>query len=131
MVSVVLVGRRWGDGGPLVWMIPKGHLEAGERMPDAALREVREETGLVATIDQPLGDITYWFARRGEQGEPGRVFKRVRFYLMRFAGGRFADRDAEMDDVRWFPLAEAEAAIPFVNERALVRRAAELLAAPP
>ena len=56
-----------------------------------------------------------------------RVLKRVRFFLMRHRGGRFADRDDELDAVRWFPLAEAEAAVAFANERALVRRARELL----
>ena len=58
-----------------------------------------------------------------------RVFKRVRFFLMRAAGGRFADRDEEMDDVRWFPLAGAEGTVAYENERALVRRAVELLGA--
>jgi len=52
----------------------------------------------------------------------------VRFFLMRWRGGRFGDRDREMDAVRWFSLDEAEQAAAFENERALVRRARTLLA---
>ena len=33
-------------------------------MVDTALREVREETGLEAASRTPLGDVTYWYARR-------------------------------------------------------------------
>src|SRR5204863_1136490 len=44
-------------------------------------------------------------------------------------GGRFRDRDREMDAVRWFSLDEAERAAAFASERQLVRRARALLAA--
>ncbi len=127
--AVVLVARRGGDRHGLVWTIPKGHVEPGERTTEAAVREVREETGLEAAIERPLGDVTYWYVRRNVRGLPQRTFKRVRFYLMRHLGGRFADRDAEMDAVRWFDLDEAERRIAFENERALLRRARALLAA--
>ena len=125
--AVVLAARRSPQTGALVWTIPKGHVEPGESSADAALREVREETGLEAAIDGPLGDVTYWYARRDEHGQPVRIWKRVRFFLMRATGGRFADRDQEMDAVRWFPLERAETAAAFPNERALVRRARVLL----
>jgi len=128
--EVVLAGRRHAQSGELVWTIPKGHLEPGETSEVAARREVQEETGIEATVEDRLGDVTYWFARRDE-GRPVRIFKRVRFFLMRATGGRFADRDAEMDAVRWIPLAEAERTLAFENERALVRRAVEMLAAGP
>jgi 8-oxo-dGTP pyrophosphatase MutT (NUDIX family) len=126
-VTVVLAARRHPDSGQLVWTIPKGHPEPGESSEATALREVREETGLVATIEARLGDVTYWFVRRDTHG-PVRVLKRVRFFLMRKVEGRFADRDAEMDAVRWFSLDDAALAAAFEDERALVRRARDLLA---
>ena len=126
--DVVLGGRQSGPRGPLTWGIPKGHVEPGETVTDAALREVREETGLVAEIEEPLGDVEYRFSRCGADG-PERVWKRVRFFLMRLVGGRFADRDAELDALRWFPIAVAEVTATFANERELLRRARGLLGA--
>jgi 8-oxo-dGTP pyrophosphatase MutT (NUDIX family) len=129
--AVVMAARRPARGGDLQWTIPKGHVEPGETTIAAAVREVREETGLVAKIEQPLGDVTYWYARRIDAGRPVRVFKRVRFFLMRVRGGRFGDRDQEMEAVGWFSLDEAERVAAHESERALVRRARELLGSQP
>lgn len=126
--TVCLAGRRIHPGSDLVWILPKGHVEDGESMEEAARREVREETGLEAEILDRLGDVTYWYARREREGKPARIFKRVRFFLMLFQGGRFGDRDEEMDDVRWFSLDRAETMLAYANERALIPRACELLA---
>jgi 8-oxo-dGTP pyrophosphatase MutT (NUDIX family) len=126
---VVLAARRHPQSGVLMWTIPKGHIEPGETSETAAAREVREETGLDADVEQKLGDVTYWYARRDDAGTPVRVFKRVRFFLMRKRGGRFEDRDEEMDAVKWFPLERAENAAAFESERELVRKARKLLEA--
>jgi 8-oxo-dGTP pyrophosphatase MutT (NUDIX family) len=126
--TMCLAGRRIHAGSDLVWILPKGHVEEGERMEDTAIREVREETGLDAEIIGRLGDVTYWYARHEWEGKPARIFKRVRFFLMLFRGGRFADRDQEMDDVRWFSLDRAGTLLAYANERSLMPRAYELLA---
>ena len=123
----MLAGRHHGKSDELVWTIPKGHVEPGESSEETAVREVREETGLEADVEEKLGDVTYWYARRDAEGRAVRILKRVRFFLMCARGGRFADRDEEMDAVRWFPLDEAERTASFENERALVRRARDIL----
>ena len=126
---VCLGARRKSPEGPLLWSIPKGHVEEGESMAEAAQREVREETGLVGEVEDTLGDVSYWYARRDKEGRPLRVWKRVRFFLLRYRDGRFADRDDELDAVRWFVLEDAEAAIAYASEQALVHRARELIEA--
>jgi len=127
-VAVVLAARRHPKSGVLLWTIPKGHIEPGESARAAAEREVREETGLTAEIERPLGDVTYWYVRRDEHLQPVRIFKRVRFFLMRHQSGRFADRDQEMDAVRWVLVRDAEKTAAHENERMLLRRAQALLA---
>jgi len=129
-VAVVLGARRNAHTGRLVWGLPKGHIEPGESPRSAAVREVREETGLMAEIERPLGDLSYRYVRWGAGGRPVKVYKRVRFFLMRGRGGRFADRDNELDAVRWFPLATAETTAAHASERALVRRARAILDRP-
>jgi 8-oxo-dGTP pyrophosphatase MutT (NUDIX family) len=124
---VCLGARQRSEDEPLVWSIPKGHVEEGESMAETARREVAEETGLVGDVEETLGDVSYWYARRHD-GQPVRVWKRVRFFLMRYRSGRFTERDDELDAVRWFALEDAEQAVGYASERALVRRACELLA---
>ncbi len=46
------------------WVFPKGHLEEGETAEQAAVREVREETGVQIEIDDRLGTTRYEFADR-------------------------------------------------------------------
>jgi 8-oxo-dGTP pyrophosphatase MutT (NUDIX family) len=124
---VCLGARRKSPNDTLVWSIPKGHVEEGESMAEAAVREVSEETGLRSEVDDTLGDVTYWYARRDKEGRPVRVWKRVRFFLLRYRGGRFGDRDDELDAVRWFPLDQAASVVAYGSEQALVRRARDVL----
>ncbi len=48
-----------------VWLFPKGHIESGETPEMAALREVREESGLAAQIIRKLDSTTYTFLEKG------------------------------------------------------------------
>ncbi|HHX64253.1 MAG TPA: NUDIX hydrolase [Chloroflexi bacterium] len=104
-------GRRWG--------LPKGGIAVGESLEEAALREVREETGLVAEIIEPLEPIEYWFWW-GEAGRKVRHHKRVHFFLMKALGGNIADHDHEVDEVRWFTLDDAVAQASYTSERRLL-----------
>ena len=64
-------------------------MQPGEDLQAAALREVREETGLETAIEEPLGDTRYFYVWDGV-----RVRKRVHFYLMRATGGDTSLRTA-------------------------------------
>ncbi|MDE3096532.1 MAG: NUDIX hydrolase [Chloroflexota bacterium] len=104
-----------------LWALPKGTPEYGETVEQAALREVREETGIGVTIEAPLGTIDYSFSRPA-QGV--RFDKTVHHYLMRPDGtGDTTAHDAEYDRVEWFPAAEAASIITHRNEARVLRRA--------
>lgn len=63
--KVLLVQRAKPPRG--IWAFPGGHVEAGERLEDAAARELREETGMTATFRGLLG--LYDVIRRDETGQ--------------------------------------------------------------
>jgi 8-oxo-dGTP pyrophosphatase MutT (NUDIX family) len=121
-VDVALASRRTRRGD-LAWGLPKGLVEEGEAPEQAAVREVLEETGLLAKILEPLGDISYWYVWDDE-----RIRKKVTFFLMEATGGDLSAHDHEMEDVRWFPLEEARRKASYPSERDVVRRAAEAVA---
>lgn len=111
--------------GKELWALPKGGREEGEDAEGAAVREVREETGLEAEIVSHLDNITYWFVWPPEQV---RYRKTVHIYLMRATGGDTSDHDDEVEEVRWFPVSEALRRLKFKTDRTVLQRAAELAA---
>lgn len=117
-VEVVLCGRT-SEG---IWGLPKGTPDANESLEEAAVREVREETGLQVAIETKIGTIEYWFAREGV-----RYHKFVHYYLMVATGGSPADHDWEYDSVDWFPLAEACKTLSYANDVEVVRKATALI----
>ncbi|MEX0874940.1 MAG: NUDIX domain-containing protein [Actinomycetota bacterium] len=108
-----------------VWALPKGGREEGEDAEAAALREVREETGLEAEIVGHLDDITYWFVWPPEQV---RYRKTVHIYLMHATSGDIADHDDEVEEVRFVPMSEAQRLVTYKTDRRVLQRAAELAA---
>lgn len=96
------------------WSLPKGKLDPGEGWEEAALREVREETGLSCRLGPELGPSRY-MDRRSRQ-------KLVRYWLMEPIGGEFA-ANAEVDELRWCGIEDAAALLSYERDRELVREA--------
>jgi 8-oxo-dGTP pyrophosphatase MutT (NUDIX family) len=110
-----------------VLTLPKGLVDAGEKPQAAALREVLEETGVVAEPVTKLADNKYVYVRTWGDGK--RVFKIVSFYLMRFVSGEIdnlaSDMRIEVKRALWVPLADSTSQLAYGNERKVVRQAQE------
>lgn len=105
------------------WQLPKGHIEPGESPEQAAVREVREETGVTGRVLAALPGVEYWFIERGQR----RVHKQVEYFLLAYISGDAADFDpGEVSGAQWFSWEEGIEKLSFDNERRVVRSAREM-----
>ena len=113
--------------------LPKGLVDKGEKPDQTALREVLEETGLVASLVTKLGDTKYVYVR--SWGDRERVFKIVSFYLLRYVSGEIdkiaADMRIEVKRALWIPLEGAERKLAYSGEKEMIRRGQKYLVANP
>ncbi len=114
---IVIVPRRRGAQEGVVLGLPKGHPDGDESDVQAATREIREETGVIAEPVARLGEIRYSYERRGEP-----IDKRVVFFLFEYRSGELS-HDHEIEQVRWMPLQEAVRSLTYSGEREMVARA--------
>ncbi len=116
-VAVIVPIKRDATGNRVLGL-PKGHADGDETPQEAATREVREETGIVAELIDDLGEVRYYYQRG-----PRRVAKLVRFFLFRYRSGDLSDHDHEIEEARWMPLREAVHVLTYAGEREMVARA--------
>jgi len=109
---IVIVPTRRAAKGRKVLALPKGHPDGGESAADAALREVREETGVEARMVEKLGDVRYWYMRGGR-----RISKIVSFFLFDYVSGELDDHDHEVEHAEWMALGEAARRLTYQGER--------------
>jgi len=126
-VEILLIRRAPHRIFPGLWQCVTGRIESGERVPAAAMREVREETGLgSAEIEgwYDLDQVAPFYDERSDAVVVSAIFAaRVRL-----------DAEAEVswehDGLRWVPAAEAPALAVWPSYAESVRRVRELLLDP-
>lgn len=97
------------------WSWPKGKLDPGESWPAAAVREVREETGLAVQLGIPLPHATY------EVERAGRPRPKVVQYWAAQVDGSQAEPLNEVDDVAWLGIEQARARLDYRRDRQQLR----------
>ncbi len=103
------------------WSFPKGLIDPGQTTEEAALREVREEGGIVAEIKGKVGYSKYTYTLNGEK-----IFKVVTYFLMEYISGDIADHDWEVEDSAWLSPEDALKKLNFSQDKTLLKKAVEL-----
>ncbi len=107
------------------WVFPKGLIGdqiKGESREETAVREVEEETGVVAKIVAPLSPVTYWYMMSGEKRK-----KSVYYYLMEYLSGDITKHDDEMEAVEWLPVEKVADRLTYPSDKEVWVEAQKLI----
>ena len=120
---VLLIRNYKPQRGVEFWGFPKGHIEQGESDTEAALREVNEETGIVAKINQKIADKEY---SAGFNDNKEEIWKKVSYFLMEFVSGEVTPQKDELSDAIWATIDEALLKLTFDTDKDLLQQAKKL-----
>lgn len=128
------------DGGHLYILIiedrykkialPKGKLEKGETLEEAALREIIEETGITGKVVAPIEIVHYRFYHP----ELGQVDKEVHYFLVEAISGDPDPQLEEINSVTWATPTEAwskQIESGYNNNNLILEKAFAMLGLPP
>lgn len=105
------------------WGFPKGHIEPGESETEAAIREVKEETGVEVKVIQKIADKEY---SAGFNDNNEEIRKKVSYYVMEYISGEVKPQEDELSEAAWISLEEATQKLTFDNDKQILQKAKEL-----
>lgn len=97
---------------PLTWVLPKGHIKSSETEAEAAIREVKEESGVKVSIIGRIGNAERWKWNFKKQI--------VAFYLMKFEA--VYAKNKENRKICWIPLQDAIKRLFHSNQKKIMRQ---------
>lgn len=113
------------------WTFAKGHVEAGESLTDAALRETREEMGLGRLrIVAALGSIDIWFRDRYRPETKGQLIHKYVHYFLMEAPSKAKGSPQRKEKIRkliWVDLRRAERMLGYDDVRETLHKATGIL----
>ena len=116
--EILLIKSRFGGH----WSFPKGHVELGETETQTALREIREETGLVVQLENGFRQCVEYYPKPN-------VKKQVVYFLgsLKDPAAQPVPQKEEVSELKWMSTEEANALVTFRNDRRLIEKAKEYL----
>lgn len=103
------------------WSFPKGHMEDGESEIQTAIREIKEETNIDVSVDDPSFRESVTFYPRRD------ITKEVVYFLARALTYDCARQEEEISDVRWVEIGQASSMLSYDNDRLLINKAKAFL----
>ncbi len=109
------------------WVFPKGFIGdkdefKGQSKEETALREVKEETGIIGKILKPLDPSTYWYEMDGIKRK-----KTVYFFLMEFVSGDIKNHDWEMENVEWLEIDSIKDKLTYSSDKKVWQSAKKII----
>ena len=103
------------------WSFPKGHMEAGETEEETARREIKEETGLDVLLDTGFRETVTYSPKRNTK-------KTVVYFVGMATSHELVPQKEEISQLRWLEIDQANAALTYDNDKAIVSKAKAFIA---